>query len=224
VADESGTQGTAGVVDAAGPPSAPLPERKPGFLSTPRGKTVAIVAAILVVLVLVGIIGVFLFFFFGVNKAAQQAVRQAGTQVPARSAAAADDTRALATAEATGVTPPPPVTNATFFQFRNPFKPLIVAPEPTSSVGTTSSAVTTGSAATTGTGEIDVLTLQDIVVVDNVEKAVLTFNGETFTVGEGEVLGGTPWKVLSVGDGSVTMLYGDVQVMLSVGEGTQGSK
>jgi len=48
---------------------------------------------------------------------------------------------------------------------------------------------------------------------------VLLLNDQTYTLAAGEVISGTPWQVLSVSSTSVTMLYGDTQVTLTVGQG-----
>ncbi|MHB1137196.1 MAG: hypothetical protein ACYC1X_10460, partial [Coriobacteriia bacterium] len=64
-----------------------------------------------------------------------------------------------------------------------------------------------------------VLYLDGVETVDGVMKAVLRYNGQTYTLGPGEGIPGTPWEVFSVSSTSVTMLYGDVRVTLAVGQG-----
>ena len=65
------------------------------------------------------------------------------------------------------------------------------------------------------------LTLVRIEEEDGVRKAVLKLGSTTYTVAEGEQLGSTPWKVVTIGTTSVTMLFGDSQIVLTVGQGIQ---
>jgi hypothetical protein len=82
---------------------------------------------------------------------------------------------------------------------------------------TTTAVPTSGT--TTRTVEPNTLILQDIITVDGVQKAMLVWDGKDYTLAAGDVIAGTPWKLLSMTKTSVTMLYGDVQVTLSIGEG-----
>jgi type IV pilus biogenesis protein PilP len=63
------------------------------------------------------------------------------------------------------------------------------------------------------------LYLNDIVTENGVPRAVLMLNGTTYRLAAGERIPGTPWQVLRIGTTQVTMLYGDTQVTLSVGQG-----
>ncbi len=189
---------------------------RPGFLSTPSGKLIVAGVAVAALLVIGGAVAVFL-FLFNARQAAVRVVSTVVSQSPTSPPASQPSTKTPATEATQPAQPPVPVNFESVFTFRNPFKPLI-APEPSvASTSTTSSAETS----TTTKSEQNVLTLQDIVVDNGVRKAILVFDGVTYTAGAGENLGSTPWKVLSVGDSSVTMLFGDQQVVLSVGEGIQ---
>ena len=191
-------------------PGAPSPGGLKGFLATTPGKLVVAGAAV-GLLVLVGVV-VLVVVLIGSSKPevtiapqAQPASQSATGTVPGSS-------------DATVV--PPAVPDSEVFTFRDVFKPLIRTVVPAGS--TPPGSTTTSSTA----GETDTLYLQDVVVEGDKDKAVLTYNGTAYTLGEGEVVTGTPWKVLSIdasGD-SVVMLYGDSQVTLTVGEGTASGK
>ena len=131
----------------------------------------------------------------------------------------------VATQSAEEAVEPAPVPLKRVFTFRDIFDPLIEpVPAPTSSSGTTTSTSTvTGSTTTTATASSDTLTLQNVVSVDDEPAAVLLLNGQTYTLKAGEAISGTPWKVLSIDGQTVVMLYGDVQVTLSVGQGVTPS-
>jgi hypothetical protein len=204
-------------------------------MATTTGKVVAIGCAIGAVLAILGIAAVIVMLFIGRQAVTQvQQVQLPATQNASKPSAQSGSLAATSSTEPSLSTAPPPtpVTNESVFLFRDPFRPLITEPPPTSTASSeaaetteTSEATTsTASSTTTSTGEANVLTLQDIVTVDGKQKAVLDWQGETFTLGAGEVVDDSPWKVLSVGTSSVTMLFGDVQVTLSVGEATIQSK
>jgi Tfp pilus assembly protein PilP len=100
------------------------------------------------------------------------------------------------------------VSNADVFVARDPFRPMI---EPTKTVEPSTTA--------TETVPKDTIVLHQIVSSNGEYKAVLSWNETTYTAGEGETLGKTPWKVISVSEDSCVLLYGDVRVTLTVGEG-----
>lgn len=105
---------------------------------------------------------------------------------------------------------------ASSFTFRNVFAPTVkktfesTAAVPGPSTGTTDTAVNVPA---------DTLYLQSIVTEDGEQKAVFTWNDQTYTVAEGEQVGTTPWKVMQINSDTVLMLFGDSQVTLSVGQG-----
>ncbi len=115
-------------------------------------------------------------------------------------------------AAATTAKPAAEVPNSAVFTFRDIFEPLIKA-APTPSTPTTP---TTTPTAPTSQGT---LFLQNIVTEGGVLKAVLLLDGKTYTLAAGGSISGTPWLVLSVNQTSVTMLYGDIQVVLTIGQG-----
>jgi hypothetical protein len=175
-----------------------------GFIATPGGKVVVIGAALATLLVVLGAVAAIVLLTLG-----KQVETVAGSGVSAPPAATARAVSSTSSVEGTeAAVPVIPVTNRDVFTERDPFEPVI---EPTKTVEP--------SAATSESVALDTLTLQGIVEQDGVLKAVLTFNGTTYTAAANERLGDTPWQVLSVGKQSATMLFGDVQVTLSMGEG-----
>ncbi|PKQ19955.1 MAG: hypothetical protein CVT66_07355 [Actinobacteria bacterium HGW-Actinobacteria-6] len=107
------------------------------------------------------------------------------------------------------------VTNDEVFTFRDIFKPLLGAV----TVGTT-----TATESTTETVEISeyaagTLYLTAVGSENGEQFASFVWNGEDYVLGEGDIIDGTPWKVLDIRTSDVVMLYGDQQVVLSVGQG-----
>lgn len=200
----------------------PAGDGKTGFLSTTAGKVVVIAAAVFAFLVVAGIVTfvvVTFVFVDAVGDTAGQIANDVAT-APSGSDSSEDATSAVAIE-------PTAVPLSSIFTFRDVFHPLIDPTPAEDTSGGTGTTGTTGSTdgtdgttdGTTFTGEPDTLYLQDIVVDSGVSRAVLFLNGEMYSLAEGEAISGTPWLVLNINSGSVTMLYGDSQVTLVVGQG-----
>ena len=72
----------------------------------------------------------------------------------------------------------------------------------------------------TGTDQcMATLYLDGVVTQNGVLMAQLRYNGTSYTLGAGGVIPNPPWQGLRDTTASVTMLYGAIQVTLSVGEG-----
>ncbi len=143
-------------------------------------------------------------------------------------ASAAAQTAQTAAPPATAATPPPPepaqVPLTDVFTFRDIFVP-VVKPASTTDGGSgngggTEPTSTGGSGETSETAGLpaNTLLLQDITVSDGEPTAVLVWNGTTYNANEGDQVDDSPWQVLEIRDSSVVMLYGDTQVVLSVGQ------
>lgn len=171
-----------------------------GFLSTTLGKLV--VGGVLVLLIGgAAAAAAFVFLFSEMNNAVQDALN--GGAVVA--------TGTAPVAEVPMERPAPRLSDN--FAFRNIFRPTVKpSVPPSSSVDASDGAVPTLPP--------DTLFLQSISVVDGEPKGTFIWNGATFTVGEDEVLEGTPWKVLSLSEGTAVMLFGDSRVTLTVGQAT----
>jgi len=187
--------------------------KKPGFLSTTTGKIVAIVVGLGVLGIIAGIAVAIVLFVFG-SQAVDSLEDQLG-EVTITETTESDGDSVAVQAEA----PATEVANSEVFTFRDVFIPLL---KPVPDATTTTTGTTT-----TSTSETDTVTptanntlyLDGVVTQNGVTMAVLRYNGVTYTLGPGGVIPNSPWQVLRVSTSSVTMLYGDVQVTLSVGQG-----
>lgn len=173
-----------------------------GFLATTIGK---IIVGGVLVMVLAGAIGAIAFFYF-LNQAPDD-----GLVITPNTGGSSVTTQTI---ETPTQRPSPRLEN--HFTFRNVFRPTVRP-----AVVATASAEGTGSPTLPGGAEIppDTLYLQGVTVVDGDEIATLIWNGQTFTSGQGDVLTGTPWKVVSIQGDTVTLLFGDSRVTLVVGQG-----
>jgi len=193
---------------ASAPASEEAAAKKPGFLSTATGRIVAIFAGLGVLGVIAGIAVAIL-----LQGLASQVAEDLVTDVAAPTTPAAGGTTTTETVEAAG--PALEIKNSEVFTFRDIFDPLLKPlPEPSATSITTPSATDTETPYAQG-----VLYLDGVVTEDGILKAQLRYNGTTYTLGPGEGIPGTPWEVLRVSSTSVTMLYGDIQVTLAVGQG-----
>lgn len=207
-----------------------------GFMSTTAGKVVVIGGAVGILLVVLLAVGLALLAFLGSGPG-----DGSEDAVISRPVIPVEATQSL---EATS--PAEPVTNADVFAFRDPFQPLLVkGEEAVSSATTPTSSATTGEGATTGgttTGEssgdssddssddsssggtnagTNTLLLEDIITENGKLKAVLVWEDTTYVLAAGGTIPDTAWKVLSVSETQVVMLYGDEQVVLSIGQGVK---
>lgn len=188
---------------------APEPSgKKPGLLSTSTGKVVAIVVGLGVLGIVAGIAVAIVLYVFG-SQAVDDLEGQID-QVTSDSTGTSEESTAAVAAE-----PAEEIPNSEVFTFRDIFVPLI---KPVAATTTTTTGSTSGTDTVTPSSS-NTLYLQGVVTQDGVMMAVLTYNGQTYTLAPGGVIPGTPWQVLSVTPTSVTMLYGDVQVTLAVGQG-----
>lgn len=169
-----------------------------GFLNSRNGKIIIGVALGLLVL---GLVGYFVMTFL-LNQSSDDLAVVPPTKPPAASTPASGPAG-----------PPEDVPIEEVFTFRDIFVPTIKASDVPSS-GTSGSSTSSGTATTANT-----LTLVAIESENGEPVAVVTWNGKTYRLSEGESISGTPWKVLSINSNSVTMLYGDASVTLSVGQG-----
>lgn len=182
--------------------------KKPGFFKTATGRAVAIVAALCVLGIIAGIAGAILLHGITQDGADELEPTTDVTAAPGQPAAAS-----TGTVEASG--PAREIAYSEVFTFRDIFDPLLKPlPQPSTPGTTTPSAVDTETPYAQG-----VLYLDGVVTEDGALKAQLRYNGQAYTLGAGERIPNTPWEVLRVSSTSVTMLYGEIQVTLAVGQG-----
>jgi len=174
-----------------------------------------VIGGLLLILVLAVAAGAF-FVFFGGSGSDELAPPAAPSSTNAAVAQSAPATTSVETTIAPLEPPQVPLTDV--FTFRDIFEPLAKAPAV--STTTTSTTPSTGSptGGTTTETSANTILLQDITSENGQPMAVVVWNGTTYTVAEGQQVDSSPWKVLDIQSDSVTMLYGDVQVQLSVGQ------
>jgi hypothetical protein len=187
-------------VDVEPVPAAP--SEKKSFLSAGSSKVVIIAAALGALAVIAGIVIVLVVFVFGKSVADQVDV----TIDPSPPAATVETTETVASGPAEAV------ANAEVFTFRDIFEPLIVLSVDTTT--TTTSDPDTANTTTTGT-----LYLTRTFLQDSAWMAEFSLDGVTYTLGDGDRVGDSPWQVVTVSDGSAVMLFGDTRVVLTVGQG-----
>ncbi len=186
-------------------PVASTPEKGlRGFLNSKPGKLIIGGA---VVVVLAGVVGYIAMGFLG-----SQQPEPVVTTVSPKPASVTS----VATTEATV---PEDVELDDVFTYRDVFEPTIVLVSTNTSSTTSNSTSTSTSNSNSTTTPANTLVLEDITTADGQTVAVFGWNGETYTLKEGESIPDTPWKVLEINESSVVMLYGDQRVTLSVGVG-----
>ncbi len=199
MSDGTASQG----VDATPVPGAPAGSSATGlkaFLATTAGRVVVIGGALAVLAVIVAAVALIAMgTLLGGSSSETGGVNPA---VPGTSPKPSGKVTALAPAV-------PPVDNREVFTPRDPFQRVVI---PVSALAT---------AGVEASEEADTLTLVEIINENGVRKGVFRFNGVTYTVGDGERLGDTSWQVVTVGTSSATMLFGDTQIVLTVGQGVQ---
>lgn len=103
--------------------------------------------------------------------------------------------------------------------YRDPFTPFS---EPTTTVSTASSAgsfggVQVGQSADT-TPSSNSLALKSIADVNGVKYATVIYKAQEYMVKEGDQIASSPFSVTDIGDGSISLLYGDDRLTLQVGD------
>lgn len=173
-------------------------------LNTSKGKGIA-VGLLLVVLFLV----VLVVITFALPKPGNLAVEAPNAAVPqpVPQQSPSEQTTETAAEEETVI------TDYDLFEYKDPFKPLVEETE--APIGLAS-----GSEDGAGDGAeiLTSLTLADIVEQGGGRYAIVTFDGVEYTVGSGEQVAGSPFLVEDIGEGSITVLYGDDRFTLQLGQ------
>jgi len=114
------------------------------------------------------------------------------------------------------------VVNSEVFTFRDIFLPLLSKDtSPTTSATTVadSSTTTTVAATSSSTSTAGTLYLTDVSSENGTYTGTFVLDGKTYTLGDGDQVGTSPWQVVTVNSSSAVMLYGDTRVTLTVGQG-----
>lgn len=204
--------GTGGVAQE---PVAVTDAPKQGFFATQTGRIVAIVVGLGVLGIIAGIaVAIALFVFAGQAADEIEVQIQEQTATPPQTG----ETEIAPTA----ASPAAPVPNSEVFTFRDIFEPLLKPiPEPSSDTTTTTTPGTTPGATPDNQTPMapGVLYLVDMITEDGVLKGVFVLDGERYTLAPGDSIPDTPWQLLRISPTEVTMLYGDQQITLTIGQG-----
>jgi type IV pilus biogenesis protein PilP len=199
------------------PPAAPMPAAanpSGGFFATVAGKATAIGAVVIVAVIAAAAV-----YFFVISPSSSSAPPSGGAAVtPASGGSLVSSVSADPTQQEPIVDPPEKPLESTF-TFRNVFAPTLKMQMPLPVV--TPSATTTSSSTTSSTPSVpaDTLFLQSIQTVNGRTTATFIWNGATYVLAKGDAIPNTPWELISIGETSVVMQFGDVQVTLTTGEG-----
>jgi hypothetical protein len=173
-------------------------EKLKKFLSSPTGKLVAIGGGVFIVFIFFLIL-IFFILFRGPSP-------ETGIKVP-KTTVLPEEKREEKKATVTVAPLNEGYEVFTIEGFKDPFKPL----------------TTEESTEATTTGEVQVssLILKGIEIVEGEPEAEIFYNGEIITVQEGDQVGDTPYRVLSIGDDWVKLLYGDETYYLYLSGGIE---
>lgn len=178
-----------------------------GFMGTPKGKGLAL-GLLLILIALVAL----LVMTFAFPKSDVQPVspvpKPAGTN-PNPAPAAQSQSTDTATSDTETVPKDADLTN-----FRDPFKPLAILASSTDNSGSQESTSTS----TSISSAIESLSLVSITEQNGEKYATFNYKGTTYMVKEGERIADSEFQVIDIGEGSVTLLYGDSLLTLQVGD------
>lgn len=173
----------------------------------------AVLLALGALVVIGGIVAALALFVF-TDKPADIEVRTPQTPASSESSGTVSPTTPAGTKVAA-------VGNDQVFTFRDVFEPLLKPVKQTTTSTTTNTSTTTTTPVDTDDYSANTLYLIDIVTEGGVQKAVMVWDKEEMKLAEGQSISGTPWKVLDIRESSVIMLFGDQQVVLTMGQGIQ---
>jgi len=114
-------------------------------------------------------------------------------------------------------------SNFEVYQTRDPFKPINKATTasvslPVSSPTPTTNASGTANSTTTPAPAKLPLLLESITSRDGINFAVIKYGTASYELKSGDQVGSSPYQVQQVGNDNVTLLYGDDQFTLNVGQ------
>lgn len=171
------------------------PPAKKGILSSRYGRIGVAAVGIGVVLGVAAAAVLFFLGYFGSDVPIEP--------LPGKGAGSKESTESAPPVER----PVPALTDT--FTFRNVFKPTVNPPAEEKSIDPSATADLPK----------DTLVLTGLSTVGGEPVAQLYWNGSSYDVKEGETVGSTPWKVITIGDDWVKVLYGDVVETLTLGTG-----
>jgi type IV pilus biogenesis protein PilP len=202
------------------PPVMPSMDEPPGFLASGTAKIV--MAGLAFVLVL-GVVGAIVYFFVLTPSSPSGSGSNAGaaaTVTGSLSSVASGSADPLAAAP---IVDPMEKPLESTFTFRNIFAPTLQEQFPvvvtSTPAKTSSSSSSSSSTSTTVKVPANTLFLESIQTVNGRTTATFIWNNQTYVLAKGDGIPSTPWKVLSIGNSSVVMEFGDTEVTLTTGQG-----
>jgi hypothetical protein len=181
------------------------------------------IIAVLVVVVILAAVGASVYFFV-LSPVSNSGSAGVAPVVPPGGKASAATSPSVPASESAPIVDPMQKPLESTFTFRNVFAPTLKMQMPvivTSGSTTTGSSTTGGSSTATASVKVpaDTLYLQSIQTVDGHKSATFIWNNNTYVLAEGETIPDTPWKVVSIGETSAVMLFGDTEITLTTGQG-----
>ena len=210
MSDDNELNGTQPIAPEATPIQAAPKSSSADFLSTTAGKAVLITAAVVVLVIIAAAVG---WFVIGPSSlGGSTGTPGQPTGVVTNPVQSAPGTSSVPASSTVTTLPVAPITSRDVFTPRNPFTVIKV---------TTTAASTASNNTDTSALDPDEVYLTDIVTVNGVKEAVIAYGGNTYTLAAGELIPTTTdWKVEKVLANSVVVLFGDVSVTLTPGQGT----
>ncbi|MDO8886431.1 hypothetical protein [Candidatus Oleimmundimicrobium sp.] len=98
------------------------------------------------------------------------------------------------------------------YEYKDPFEPIVSVP---SDPATTTSTETTDGVSDSG---VLILVLEDIYTENEVKYASIRYGSTIYKVTEGDRVDDSPYQVVSIGEDSVTLLYGEDLIEIKLGE------
>ena len=172
------------------------------MFNTSKGKGVA--AGLLLVVVLLVVLVV---VTFALPKPGNLAVQTPSAAVPQAVPQQAPSEQTTGTAAEDETV----ITDYDLFEYKDPFKPLVEETE--TPIGLVSGSEDGGDGAL-----LMSLVLVDIVEQSGTRFAIVTLDGVEYTVGSGERVAGSPFMVEDIGEGNITVLFGDDRFTLQLGQ------
>lgn len=189
------------------------------FVKTKNGKVLMAALAFVVVMAIAG--GMYM------ATSRNSGAPVSGKPITAGAAAATQVAQAQLPSEPPEPMEPPVAVDAyTQEQFRDPFKPIetsaTVGPVPGYSNvpaehGIPVSLQQSGGSTTQSQAE-GTLQLVSIQSTDGSKQAIVAYGGTNYTVGVGDRIGSSSYQIAEIGDTSVTVLFGDDRIVLSLGD------
>jgi len=102
------------------------------------------------------------------------------------------------------------------YEYKDPFDPL-VSKSPISTTTSTAGTSTTTSETEPSTGVL-VLALEDTYTEDGVKYASIRYGSTVYKVTEGDRIDDSPYQLISIGEESVILLYGEDQLEVRLGQ------